>query len=194
MTAAPPSLGRKHVWPFLTISAILIATALLLRSTGRSWWCSCGQLFLWAGDICSAHNSQHLLDPYSFTHLLHGVALYWLLALVAPSWPTNWRLALATLLEALWEVGENSAYVIQRYREATAALGYQGDSVVNSLGDILCCIAGFLLAGRLGFRRSLALFLLVEALLIFWIRDSLILEVLMLSHPVEAIKAWQLCP
>lgn len=97
-------------------------------------------------------------------------------------------------MEALWEVLENSEYVINRYREATAALGYHGDTVVNSLGDIASCAVGFMLARRLGLWRSLALFVVTEAVLTIWIRDSLILEVLMLIHPVSAIKAWQLCP
>ena len=62
----------------------------------------------------------------------------------------SWRLALATLLEAAWEVFENTEFVIQRYREETAALGYNGDSAFNSLGDILTCMIGFMLrAARL---------------------------------------------
>jgi len=99
---------------------------------------------------------------------------------------------LAIAFECAWEVIENTNFVIQRYREATASLGYQGDTVVNSLGDILCCAVGFLLARRLGWWRSIVLFLATEAVLLVWIRDSLLLEVLMLIHPVEAIKAWQM--
>jgi hypothetical protein len=103
-----------------------------------------------------------------------------------------WRLVLAVAIEAAWEVIENTNFVIERYREATAALGYQGDSVVNSLGDILACILGLFLARKLGFRRSLAVFVLVEVALLIWIRDSLVLEVLMLIYPIDAIKAWQM--
>ncbi len=103
-----------------------------------------------------------------------------------------WRLALAISLEALWEMVENSAFVIQRYREATLALGYEGDTIVNALGDLLCCVIGVLLARQLGFRRSLALFVVTELVLIVWIRDSLVLNIVMLLHPFEAIKAWQL--
>ena len=134
--------------------------------------------------------SQHLLDPYSFTHVLHGVVFYWLLTLLAPRlwWP--WQLWLAVAVEAVWEVIENSDFVIQRYREA-GVLGYFGDTIVNSLGDIAMCGFGFVLARHLGFVRSLALFVAVEVVLLFWIRDSLVLNVVMLFYLVEGIEQWQ---
>ena len=99
----------------------------------------------------------------------------------------------AVTVASLWELFENSPVIIQRYREATAALGYQGDTVVNSMGDILCCIAGFVIARRLGLRRSVLVFVGTEIVLLWWIHDSLLLEILMLVHPVDAIKIWQLC-
>lgn len=123
--------------------------------------------------------------------MLHGFAFCGLLAWAGARLAVRWRLVLALALEALWEVVENSAFVIERYREATAALGYQGDTIVNSLGDIVCCGVGFLLARRLGFGRALLVFGLIELVLLIWIRDSLLLEVLMLLHPVEFVKAWQ---
>lgn len=175
------------------VAVVLIVAAWLLRFEGRSWWCSCRQLFLWAGEICSAHNSQHLFDPYTFTHVLHGVAFCGLLALILPRLHVLRRLLLAIALEAAWEVFENSAFVIERYREATAALGYQGDTVANSLSDIFCCAFGFTLARYLGWRRSLALFAVVELILIFWVRDSLMLQLLMLIYPIDVIKTWQMC-
>lgn len=106
---------------------------------------------------------------------------------------TLWlRLSLGTLLEAFWEVFENTEFVIQRYREETAALGYYGDSVANSLGDILICVLGFVIAQRLGFRRSAVVFVATEIVLLIWIKDSLILEIIMLIYPIEAIKGWQI--
>ena len=183
---------RRSIWPWLVLAAVLIGATFQLRSQGRSWWCSCGQLFVWAGDVWSSHNSQHPLDPYSFTHLLHGFVLWWLLALCIPRVAAAWRIALATALEALWEVIENTEFVIQRYRETTAALGYEGDSITNSLGDVIVCGLGLFVAWRLGFRRSLPLFLAIEVILIIWIRDSLILEVLMLLYPIDAIRSWQM--
>jgi hypothetical protein len=186
------ALQKKRFWPWLSILLVLVLTIVLLRSQGRLWLCACGQLHLWAGDIWSSDNSQHLFDPYSFTHILHGIVFFWLLALIAPRLGLLWRLFLAISIEAAWELVENSAFVIQRYRITTAALGYQGDTIVNSVADILLCAVGFMVAASLGFRRTLLVFIMVEAILIIWIRDSLILNILMLVYPVEAIKSWQL--
>ena len=183
---------QPQLQPWLAIGAVLALAAALLRAQGRLWLCACGYLLLWTGDAHSSDNSQHLLDPYSFTHVLHGFLFFWALAWALPRLAPAWRLGLAVAIEALWEVIENSEFVIQRYREATAALGYHGDTIVNSLGDIACCAAGFWIARRLGFRRSLALFLTTEILLIYWIRDSLILNIIMLIYPIEAIRNWQM--
>ena len=181
----------RKLWPWLLAGLILAAAVLLLRVQGRSWFCSCGYFLLWSADAWGSDNSQHLLDPYSFTHVLHGFLLWWLLAWMLPRMSVAWRLSLAVALEALWEVIENTNFVIERYREATQALGYHGDTVVNSLGDILMCALGFLVAWRLGFRRTLALFVLTEVVLLVWIRDSLLLNILMLLYPLDGIKAWQ---
>lgn len=86
---------------------------------------------------------------------------------------------------------ENTEFVIQRYREQTAALGYQGDTVVNSLADILLCGLGFVLARHLGLRRTFALFVVTEVALAIWIRDNLSLNILMLIYPIDAVKEWQ---
>ena len=182
----------KRLWPWLVIVAILVVAALQLYNQGRSWLCSCGRLYLWVGDIWSSDNSQHLLDPYSFTHILHGVIFFWLLTLLLPRISVMWRLVLAVSTEALWEIIENTEFIIQRYREATLALGYNGDTIVNSLSDIVLCAIGFGLAFYLGFRRSLVFFVAMEIVLLIWIRDSLILNIIMLIYPLEAIKAWQM--
>jgi hypothetical protein len=176
------------------MAAILAVHVVVLRSEGRRWWCACGSPALWTADAWGPHNSQHLLDPYSLTHVLHGILACGLLALVCPRLPVAWRLFLAVALEAGWEMFENSAFVVERYRAATAAQGYSGDTVANSLGDILCCALGFLLARHLGCRWSAAVFLATEAVLLVWIRDSLLLNVLMLIHPFDAIRAWQQGP
>jgi hypothetical protein len=177
--------------PWFAILVVLLGTALILRSQGRLWWCSCDYLLVWSGDPWSSDNSQHLLDPYSFTHLLHGFLLCGLLTLLVPRLSTVWRLWLAVTIEAVWEVVENSEFVIRRYREETAALGYHGDTIVNSLGDILVCGLGFVVAQRLGFRRAFVVFLVTEVTLAILIRDNLTLNIVMLIHPIEAIKEWQ---
>jgi hypothetical protein len=191
--AALKRVSVKKLWPWLLIVAILGVTAMLLRLEGRLWICSCGRLLIWVGQICSSDNSQHFLDPYSFTHVLHGFLFFWLIAWLLPRLKPLSQLSLAVAVEALWEVFENTNFIIERYRTATAALGYNGDTVLNSLGDIVCCLLGFLVARRLGFRRSLIAFVGLEIVLIFWIRDSLLLEILMLVAPVDAIRTWQMC-
>jgi hypothetical protein len=191
LTQPDARTARDYLRPALVIVAVLAVHITVLRWEGRRWWCVCGQPNLWWGDPQSAHNSQHLFDPYSFTHVLHGVLLCGLLAWLAPRLAVRWRFALAVALEAAWEVIENTDLVIDRFRSATASLGYHGDSVANSLGDILSCAVGFLLARRLGLWWSLALFVAVEVVLLVWIRDSLLLEVLMLLWPIDAIKQWQ---
>ncbi|CAN5694563.1 DUF2585 family protein [soil metagenome] len=185
-------MSVRKLWPLLALAAVLMAATVQLNTQGRSWWCSCGQLFLWAGDIWSSHNSQHLLDPYAFTHVLHGFVFFWLLSWLLPRIPGLWQLSLAILLEALWEVFENTEFTIQRYRETTAALGYYGDSVANSLGDVATCGVGFLIAQRIGLRLSVVAFAVTELVLLIWIRDSLLLEILMLIYPIDSLKAWQL--
>jgi Protein of unknown function (DUF2585) len=173
------------------VSLFLAATTVGLRLEGRRWWCRCGKLFLWSGGIHSEHGSQHLLDPYSFTHLLHGLILYAIARPLTGRLRFGGRLLLVIAVEALWELAENSEMVIDRYRKATIALGYAGDSVVNSLGDIASCLVGVYLAARLPVRWSIALFVTVEAVLLLLYRDNLTLNVLMLVWPLKAVKVWQ---
>lgn len=186
------SLGRR-LWPLLSIVALFSGAAALLRLEGRLWICSCGNVLIWVGQACSSNTSQHLFDPYSFTHVLHGFLFFWLIAWLVPRLHASRQLILAVAVEAAWEVLENSNFVIERYRTATAAIGYNGDTIVNSMGDIVCCIVGFMIAQRLGFRRSLIAFLALELVLIIWIKDSLLLEILMLLVPVDIIRTWQMC-
>ena len=181
----------RRVAPWLAVIGVLVFAAYQLRRQGRLWTCSCDYLLLWSGDIWSPDNSQHLLDPYSFTHVLHGFVLCGLLALVLPWLSYAWRLVVAVSLEALWELVENSEAVIRRYREETAALGYQGDTIVNSISDIVLCGLGFAFAYRIGPRYAVALFLVTEVVLVLWIRDGLILNVLMLVYPIDEIREWQ---
>jgi hypothetical protein len=185
------STNKRKIWPWLVIASVLAATAFQLHLQARMWWCSCGRRFLLTGNARDSLTSQTFLDPYSLTHVLHGLMFCGLITLLIRGMPGGWRLCLAIAAEAVWEVIENSDTVIQHYRAATAALGYQGDTVMNSMGDIMCCAIGFAIARRLGWLRSIILFLLTEAMLLIWIRDSLLLEIIMLIRPISAIKAWQ---
>ena len=183
---------HKDAGAWLVVVLIVTATVWELRRQGRLWWCECGGPNPWAGDIWNPHNSQHLFDPYSFTHILHGVLLCGLVAWACPRLSSSWQLCLAVAAESLWEMIENTNFIIDRYRLTTLAVGYQGDTIANSLGDIFSAVVGFLLARRLGIRGSIVLFMATEAVLIFWIRDSLLLNVVMLLCPSDTIRAWQM--
>ena len=183
---------KGNLWPSLAIAVILAVTAFQLRQQGRAFWCSCAQPRVWSGDTHSLHNSQHLFDPYGLTHMLHGLVIGGFVAWAAPKLPRIWQLGLTLSVEGLWELFENTAFVIQRYRTATASLGYEGDAIANSLGDLLSCAIGAVVAWRIGLKRSIGVFTLTELLLLLWIRDGLLLNILMLIHPMEAVKNWQM--
>ena len=177
----------------LASAALIAGTAAILLSIGRLPFCKCGIISLWAGDIWSNQNSQQLTDPYTFTHIIHGVLIYALLWLVAEKrLPVSARLVCAVTLECGWEILENSDYIINRYREATISLDYYGDSVFNSIGDILAMMLGFTLAWRLPPRVTAIGAIALDIALLFLIRDSLAVNIIMLIHPVEAIRQWQL--
>lgn len=187
---ATPSRIRRAA-PWLAIVLILIATTIALRIEGRIWWCDCRQVRPWITDVWTSHCSQHLSDPYSITHFSHGLIFCGLLAWLAPRWAVAWRLCTAIAIAAAWEVLENSPIIIDRYRSVTMSLDYLGDSAVNAVGDVGFCALGFLFARRFGLRIALGFFIASEIALLILIRDNLTLNVLMLIHPVEAIKAWQ---
>jgi hypothetical protein len=170
----------------------LALTAAIESWMGRSPLGPDGTFALWEGNIWSSEQSQRLADPYSFSHVVHGLLFYGLLWLAARRLPVRDRFMIAFLLEAGWEILENSPIVIQRYRAVTIALGYEGDSILNSLSDILVMSLGFLLASRARVWVSVAAVLVLEVGCLIWVRDNLTLNILMLIHPIEVIKAWQM--
>ena len=170
---------------------LLAATAALLYLMGRPLICTCGSIDLWIGEPSSSRTSQMLSDWYSPSHIVHGFLFFAGLWLVARRWPLERRFLVALTIEAAWEIVENTPLIINRYREETAALGYTGDSVLNSMSDIAMMIAGFVLARRLPVWASVAIVLVMELVPLFVIRDNLTLNVWMLLAPNAAIKAWQ---
>lgn len=183
---------RSHRCMFAVFLLILGLTSSVELLMGRSPLGPDGKLGLWEGNVWSSECSQRLADPYSFSHVGHGILFFGLLRLVAGKVAVRYRFLAAAFLEAGWELLENSPLIINRYRETTIALGYVGDSVINSMSDIVMMSLGFLLAFRLRTWMVIAILLLMEIGCLLWIRDNLTLNIIMLLHPIPAIKAWQM--
>jgi Protein of unknown function (DUF2585) len=181
---------------FRTVAAgvcIAVIMAIVLRFNGRIWWCKMGDWAIYVNEAWnSSHTSQHFFDPYSLTHVLHGVLGFWLAGLLLKNYNKTVWVIVTLAVEAAWEILENSNFIIEKYRENTASLDYFGDSIANSIGDLIACAAGFLIALKLGVWRSLVFFVIVELLLLVWIRDGFLLNILMLIYPLDSIKAWQM--
>jgi hypothetical protein len=181
---------HRRFW-YLIAAAVVAAAGLTLFALGRVPICKCGYVKLWQGVVNSSENSQHISDWYTFSHVIHGFAFYGVLWLAARRWPAGARLVAAALLESGWEVLENTDLIINRYREATISLDYYGDSVLNSIGDILAMVLGFHLAQRLPVWITVAATVAMELFVAFMIRDNLLLNIIMLIHPLDAVRTWQ---
>ena len=182
-----------------TVATVVVffASAAILFAMDRPPICACGTVKLWHGVVQSSENSQHLTDWYSPSHFTHGLIMFFLAWLLWDKWrlfgggPARWALPIAVVVEAAWEIVENTPMIIDRYREVTISWGYAGDSMVNSLADIGWMIAGFLVAARIPWQASVAIALFFEAFTAWAIRDNLALNVLMLFWPLEAVRQWQ---
>jgi hypothetical protein len=174
----------------LCLLIVSIAAAILL-AMGRPPICTCGTIELWVNEGDSPKTSQMLADWYSPSHVIHGLLFYGLLWLFFRRAPVERRFLIATLVEIAWELAENSNWAINRYREATIAVGYTGDSVLNTLSDIGMMMLGFWLARKLPLWASVMLVIALEASALIAVRDNLTLNVWMFLFPTDFIRAWQ---
>ncbi|MDX2209704.1 MAG: DUF2585 domain-containing protein [Sphingopyxis sp.] len=182
------AVGRKG---WLVAATLFVLLTIILLGMGRPPICECGTVKFWHGVVESSENSQHLADWYSFSHVIHGFIFYGLARWLIPGKPAWIALAAAIFVEAAWEISENTPIVINRYREATMAFGYAGDSAINSIADTAWMVIGWLGARAMKWWQTVALAIAFELFTLWTIRDNLTLNVLMLVSPVEAIKDWQ---
>jgi hypothetical protein len=175
----------------IIVLAMTLIAIVYLRWQGRVWWCQQGDLSPISIVVQSPHNSQHVFDAYSLSHLLHGLIFFGVFYVLRKRMSFGWRFVAATAVEIAWEVLENSPIIIERYRAGTVSFDYKGDSIINSLGDIVSYAIGFFIAWRVGLKWSIAIFLFVDLGMLWLIRDNLALNVLMLLWPIDAIRKWQ---
>lgn len=183
--------ARARLTPILITLGVIFLTASYLIWIGREPVCKCGYIKLWHGQVVSSENSQHVSDWYTPSHIIHGFLFFGALWLVARRLSFGWRLVIATLVECAWEIIENSDTIIERYRAVTISLDYYGDSVLNTVCDVLAMVLGFWLASRLPVWATVALIVLFEGLTMWIIRDGLALNVLMLAYPLDSVAQWQ---
>ena len=176
----------------IIVSMLILGLAIVyLHWQGRVWWCQQGDLSPISIKVWSPHNSQHVFDAYSLSHVLHGVIFFGFFWLFRHRLSVGWRLVGALAIEVAWEMMENSPIVINRYRAATVSLGYEGDSIINSIGDVISFVAGYYIAQWLGLWKSIVFCLVVDLGMLLIMRDNLALNVLMLLWPIDAIRRWQ---
>lgn len=183
---------QKPLQLYLFVVLMLLATqAAVLLAMGRAPICPCGTIKLWHGIAPSSESSQHITDWYTPSHVVHGLLFYFATWLLFPGKPWGLRLAIAVMVEGLWEIVENTDFIISRYRATAISQNYAGDSIINSVSDTLAMAVGFVLARRLPVALGIALGGALETIAAWWIRDNLILNIVMLLYPFEAISRWQ---
>jgi hypothetical protein len=192
MTDAALGPDARTATTFVAIAGAIVAIqAAALLAMGQPPICACGYVKLWHGIVLSSENSQHISDWYTFSHVIHGFVFYFLAWLLFPRAPIALRFALAMVVEAGWEVIENTPFVIDRYRQSALAQGYTGDSVINSVFDTLAAALGFLMARLMPVWSIILIAVAMELSVGYLIRDNLGLNIIQLLFPSEGLSRWQ---
>ncbi len=184
-----PTLGEKNLL-LIALGLVAVQIAALL-AFGQPFLCECGELKVWEGEVASAGNSQQVSDWYTPSHIIHGILFFALFSWLWPRSSLSARLLTAVALEISWEIIENTPMVIDHYRQQALAAGYAGDSILNSLSDTLAMVGGFFLAARLPYWATLLIIIVFEVLVMYAIRDGLLLNIINLIYPLEFITTWQ---
>lgn len=175
----------------LSIALFLALQAGILWLFGQPPICTCGYVKIWEGVVFSIGNSQHISDWYTFSHIIHGFLFYLAATLIFPKSSILQRIVIALGIEVAWEIAENTPWVINKYREQALAVGYTGDSILNSISDTLAMAFGFYLARRLPVWSVIALAITLEVIVAIIIRDNLTLNILNFIYQFEFIHRWQ---
>lgn len=180
----------KTVTYFNLCVIAIVSMVVILYAMGRPWTHPVGAK-LYYSRLDTDEASQHIFDQYSFTHVSHGILFYLVFNYLFPNNGFALNTLLSIVAEVLWEIGENSDFIVNKYRSQTISLGYFGDSIINAVADIACCILGIFIAIKFPLWASIGYFLVSEAVLALLIRDNIILNIIMLVFPSEKIKKWQ---
>jgi len=172
------------------IAGIIAVTAITLLAMGRPLICPCDNVKLWHG-LVDEQSSQHLTDWFTFQHFLTGALVYAFLQYAFPWMPKRVALSLVAATQGAWEVLENTPWIIEAFRD-TAHNNYMGDSLVNSVADILIALPGHLIYETWKWPGIIAATILLEGLTLYAIHDSVLLNIIMLIYPFEAIRTWQI--
>ena len=153
---------------------------------GRPLVCSCDGLRLWNPDATGAYNSQHLVDWYSGLHVIFGMLCFALMWTTSRHWPIGWLFVVAVVASSAWEIAENTPFVIALFGHSPTGALYRGDSLPNSLSDMLFMLAGFWTALRLPALATTGLAIGIETVVALSIHDSLIIGLFQLAAQIDA--------
>ncbi|HEX8416987.1 MAG TPA: DUF2585 family protein [Methylobacterium sp.] len=159
---------------------MVAAMAAILFAMGRDPTCPCGIVRLWQPGLAPAENSQQLADWYSLLHIVFGMALAVFVAWMRPRWSLGALLLSVLLGHSLWEIAENTPWIIGLFSGGANAPHYEGDSILNSLGDTVFALAGAVLTRTVPVWVSVLAVLAVEVAVTLAIDDGFIIGTLRL--------------